>query len=87
VSPLYTVLKTQTEEIYQELHQSQLDTSDTSGWSSSSDEVPQKRRRLSLPAKHPKKSSAPDLYATHSVTTFIVIWNNNIFFFEEEVTS
>lgn len=81
MSPLYTVLKTQTEEIFQELHQSQLDTSDTNGWSSSSDEVPEKRLRLSLPAKHPKKSPTPVVYAAHPVTAFIVIWNNNLFFF------
>ncbi|XP_015132446.2 serine/threonine-protein kinase ATR [Gallus gallus] len=75
VSPLYTVLKTQTEEIYQELHQSQLDTSDTSGWSSSSDEVPQKRRRLSLPAKHPKKSPAPDLLSPVNMKLKSTLWN------------
>ncbi|XP_065530996.1 serine/threonine-protein kinase ATR isoform X2 [Lathamus discolor] len=67
VSPLYTALKTQTEEIFQELHQNQLDTSDTDGWSSSSDEVPEKRRRLSLSTKHPKKSSTP-VIIDHKVT-------------------
>lgn len=67
------------EEIFQELHQNQLDTSDTDGWSSSSDEVPEKRRRLSLPTKHPKKSPAPVMYDAYSITTFIVMWlvNNN----------
>lgn len=67
------------EETFQELHQNQLDTSDTDGWSSSGDEVPEKRRRLSLPTKHPKKSPAPVMYDTYSITTFIVMWlvNNN----------
>lgn len=64
VSPLYTALKTQTEEIFEELQQNQLESSDTDGWSSSSDEVPEKRLRLSLPTKHPKKSPAPLMYDT-----------------------
>ncbi|KAJ7409859.1 hypothetical protein WISP_111676 [Willisornis vidua] len=60
VSPLYTALKTQTEEIFQELPENQLETSDTDGWSSN-DEVPEKRRRLSLTTKHPKKSPTPSI--------------------------
>lgn len=69
VSPLYAALKTRTEEILQELHQNQLDTSDTDGWSSSSDEVPEKRQRLRLSTQRPKKSPTPVMYDTYSVTT------------------
>ncbi|XP_071608255.1 serine/threonine-protein kinase ATR [Heliangelus exortis] len=75
VSPLYTVLKTQTEEILQELHHNQLDSSDTEGWSSSSDDVPEKRRRLSLPTKHPKKSPTPAILSTVNMKVKSTLWN------------
>ncbi|OXB65008.1 hypothetical protein ASZ78_000217 [Callipepla squamata] len=75
VIPLYTVLKTQAEEIFQELHQSQLDTSDTNGWSSSSDEVPEKRRRLSLPAKHPTKSPTPVVLSPVNMKLKSTLWD------------
>ncbi|XP_028587032.2 serine/threonine-protein kinase ATR isoform X1 [Podarcis muralis] len=62
LSPLYAALVTEAEEIIQELQCSKNpETSDTDGGSSSSDEVPEKRPRLSLSLKHPKKSAAlPD---------------------------
>ncbi|OXB83105.1 UNVERIFIED_CONTAM: hypothetical protein H355_016669 [Colinus virginianus] len=75
VIPLYTVLKTQAEEIFQELHQSQLDTSDTNGWSSSSDEVPEKRRRLSLPAQHPTKSPTPVVLSPVNMKLKSTLWD------------
>ncbi|XP_029885145.1 serine/threonine-protein kinase ATR isoform X1 [Aquila chrysaetos chrysaetos] len=75
VSPLYTALKIQMEEIFQELHQNQLDTSDTDGWSSSGDEVPEKRQRLSLPTKHPKKSPAPVILSPVDMKLKSTLWN------------
>ncbi|XP_009076425.1 PREDICTED: serine/threonine-protein kinase ATR-like, partial [Acanthisitta chloris] len=75
LSPLYTALKTQVEEIFQELHQNQLETSDSDGWSSSSDEVPEKRRRLSLPTKHPKKSPAPLILSPVDMKLKSTLWN------------
>ncbi|NXT77280.1 ATR kinase, partial [Zapornia atra] len=75
VSPLYTALKTQTEEIFQELRQNQLGTSDTDGWSSSSDEVPEKRRRLSLPTKHPEKLSTSAILSPLDMKLKSTLWN------------
>ncbi|NXP51660.1 ATR kinase, partial [Heliornis fulica] len=73
VSPLYTALKTQTEEIFQELHQNQLGTSDTGGWSS--DEVPEKRRRLSLATKHPEKLSTSVILGPMDMKLKSTLWN------------
>ncbi|XP_035400386.1 serine/threonine-protein kinase ATR isoform X3 [Cygnus atratus] len=76
VSPLYTALKTRTEEILQELHQNQLDTSDTDGWSSSSDEVPEKRQRLSLSTQRPKKKSpTPVILNPVNMNLKSTLWN------------
>ncbi|XP_010184252.1 PREDICTED: serine/threonine-protein kinase ATR-like, partial [Mesitornis unicolor] len=90
VSPLYTALKTQTEEIFQELHQNQVDTSDTDGWSSSSDEIPEKRRRLSLSTKHPKKLPAAVIPVNMKLKS--TLWNaimkkaaSLIFILEKEI--
>uniref|UniRef100_A0ACB8FBF9 Uncharacterized protein n=1 Tax=Sphaerodactylus townsendi TaxID=933632 RepID=A0ACB8FBF9_9SAUR len=56
LSPLYTALKTETVEIIQIYRTNNPETSDVDGWnSSSSDETPGKRIRLSLSLKHPKK--------------------------------
>ncbi|NXW53897.1 ATR kinase, partial [Eurystomus gularis] len=92
VSPLYTSLKTQAEEIFQELQQNQLDTSDTDVWSSSSDEVPEKRRRLSLTTKHPKKSPAPVILSPVNMKSKSPLWNaitkkaaSLIFILEKEI--
>ncbi|KAG8136002.1 hypothetical protein E2320_008994, partial [Naja naja] len=61
LSPLYVVLKTVAAEIIQELQCTCYpETYDTDeGSSSSSDDVPQKRLRLSLSLKHPKKLAPP----------------------------
>ncbi|XP_014733404.1 PREDICTED: serine/threonine-protein kinase ATR isoform X1 [Sturnus vulgaris] len=75
VSPLYTALKTQTEEIFEELQQNQLESSDTDGWSSSSDEVPEKRQRLSLSTKQPKKSPAPLILSPVNMKLKSALWN------------
>ncbi|KAL8187827.1 UNVERIFIED_CONTAM: hypothetical protein K2H54_056454 [Gekko kuhli] len=57
LSPLYIALKTEAAEIIKELHgANHPETSNADGWnSSSSDEIPEKRIRLSLSIKHPKK--------------------------------
>lgn len=74
MSPLYAALKTEGLEIIQEFqHWNQLDASDTDGWSSSSDEVPEKRKRLSLSIKNQKKSLVPPVYDIYSITIFILI--------------
>ncbi|KAF4801806.1 hypothetical protein TURU_031252 [Turdus rufiventris] len=74
VSPLYTALKTQTEEIFEELQQNQLESSDTDGWSSSSDEIPEKRQRLNLPT-HPKKSPTPLILSPVNMKLKSALWN------------
>uniref|UniRef100_A0A8D0L782 Serine/threonine-protein kinase ATR-like N-HEAT region domain-containing protein n=1 Tax=Sphenodon punctatus TaxID=8508 RepID=A0A8D0L782_SPHPU len=52
LSPLYAALKMEGLQIIQELQcRNEREASDTDGWSSSSDEVPEKRLRLSLSMK------------------------------------
>ncbi|EMP40340.1 Serine/threonine-protein kinase ATR [Chelonia mydas] len=76
VSPLYAALKTEGLEIIQELQcRNQLDTSDTDGWSSSSDEIPEKKQRLSLSIKHPKKSSVPAALSPVNMKIKSMLWN------------
>ncbi|XP_032621521.1 serine/threonine-protein kinase ATR isoform X5 [Chelonoidis abingdonii] len=76
VSPLYAALKTEGLEIIQELQcRNQLDTSDTDGWSSSSDEIPEKKQRLSLSIKHPKKSPVPPVLSPVNMKMKSMLWN------------
>ncbi|XP_030430358.1 serine/threonine-protein kinase ATR isoform X5 [Gopherus evgoodei] len=76
VSPLYAALKTEGLEIIQELQcRNQLDTSDTDGWSSSSDEIPEKKQRLSLSIKHPKKSPVPAALSPVNMKMKSMLWN------------
>ncbi|KAG6929988.1 ATR serine/threonine kinase [Chelydra serpentina] len=76
VGPLYAALKTEGLEIVQELQcRNQLDTSDTDGWSSSSDEIPEKRQRLSLSIKHPKKSPVPAAFSPVNMKMKSMLWN------------
>ncbi|XP_013910306.1 PREDICTED: serine/threonine-protein kinase ATR [Thamnophis sirtalis] len=77
LSPLYVVLKTVTAEIIRELQCScYSETSDTDGGSSSSsDDVPQKRLRLCLSLKHPKKLSAPPKPHIMNMKMKSKLWN------------
>ncbi|XP_019359111.1 PREDICTED: serine/threonine-protein kinase ATR isoform X2 [Gavialis gangeticus] len=76
VSPLYVALKTEGLEIIQEFqHWNQLDASDTDGWSSSSDEVPEKRKRLSLSIKNQKKSPVPPVPNSVNMNVKSTLWN------------
>ncbi|XP_014458350.1 serine/threonine-protein kinase ATR isoform X2 [Alligator mississippiensis] len=76
VSPLYAALKTEGLEIIQEFqHWNQLDASDTDGWSSSSDEVPEKRKRLSLSIKNQKKSLVPPVLNSVNMNVKSTLWN------------
>uniref|UniRef100_A0A7M4FRJ4 Serine/threonine-protein kinase ATR n=1 Tax=Crocodylus porosus TaxID=8502 RepID=A0A7M4FRJ4_CROPO len=76
VSPLYVALKTEGLEIIQEFqHWNQLDASDTDGWSSSSDEVPEKRKRLSLSIKNQKKSPVPPVLNSVNMNVKSTLWN------------
>ncbi|XP_058044288.1 serine/threonine-protein kinase ATR isoform X2 [Ahaetulla prasina] len=77
LSPLYVVLKTVTAEIIQELQCSCYpETSNTDGGSSSSSEdVPQKRLRLCLSLKHPKKLSAPPKPHIMNMKMKSKLWN------------
>uniref|UniRef100_A0A8C5RUW7 ATR serine/threonine kinase n=1 Tax=Laticauda laticaudata TaxID=8630 RepID=A0A8C5RUW7_LATLA len=69
LSPLYVVLKIVAAEIIQELQCSCYpETSDTDGGSSSSsDDVPQKRLRLCLSLKHPKKLASPKISGHYQI--------------------
>nr|XP_008104413.1 PREDICTED: serine/threonine-protein kinase ATR isoform X1 [Anolis carolinensis] len=74
-SPLYASLKTEVTDIIQELQRSHNpEDSDTDGGSSSSDEVPEKRLRLSL--KQPKKSSMPAHPSPVNMIAKSVVWNS-----------
>ncbi|XP_042314459.1 serine/threonine-protein kinase ATR [Sceloporus undulatus] len=72
--PLYAALKTEAANIIQGLQRSNNpETSDTDGGSSSSDEVPEKRLRLSL--KQSKKSSMPAERSPVNMTVKSMLWN------------
>ncbi|XP_072852125.2 serine/threonine-protein kinase ATR [Pogona vitticeps] len=74
LSPLYAALKTEASEVIQEFQRSNHpQTSDTDGGSSSSDEVPEKRLRLSL--RQAKKLSASANLAPVNMKTKSSVWN------------
>ncbi|XP_067399504.1 serine/threonine-protein kinase ATR [Emydura macquarii macquarii] len=76
VSPLYAALKTEGLAIIQELQcRNRLNISDADGWSSSSDEIPEKRQRLSLSIKHPKKSPIPAGLSPVNMKMKSMLWN------------
>ncbi|XP_060098281.1 serine/threonine-protein kinase ATR [Heteronotia binoei] len=77
LSPLYVALKTEAAEIVQELHGTNYpETSDADGWnSSSSDEIPEKRIRLSLSLKHSKKFPASAEPTLVNMKMKSMLWN------------
>ncbi|XP_061492905.1 serine/threonine-protein kinase ATR isoform X2 [Rhineura floridana] len=74
LSPLYAALKTEAEEIIQECGKNP-ETSDTDGGSSSSDEVPEKRLRLSLSLRQSKKLAAPPDLSALNMKMKSMLWN------------
>ncbi|XP_066475341.1 serine/threonine-protein kinase ATR [Tiliqua scincoides] len=71
LSPLYAALKTEAAELIQGLQYSNRCEAD--GWSSSSDDVPEKRLRLSVSLKPSKKS--PVLTDTVNMNIKSMLWN------------
>ncbi|XP_053162859.1 serine/threonine-protein kinase ATR isoform X2 [Hemicordylus capensis] len=74
LSPLYAALKTEAAEIRQDLEcSSNPETSDTDGCSSSSDDIPEKRLRLSFSLKQSKK--LPTLANPVNMKMKSMLWN------------